>query len=145
VRFKKHSKTTEYPGVMRPSIPSVQEGLTGIVKGKKASDIEERFAIALDRFGIGYSFQRYVPTEYTLPDQEKQVDFIVFYRERAYPVEIYGLYWHDGADEIRRDQERERQLNDVFESWGWEKLQIVWERELFDQQAAYAKVSWMFT
>lgn len=145
-QFKK-TKKLDVPPILRPAQQTVSgdEQLTGSVHGKKASDIEERFAKALEQFNIDYYFQRFVETEYTLPDQEKQVDFVVYYQNRTYPVEIYGSYFHTSSGDTLRDLERERQLNEVFRRWGWEELQVVWDYELFDMVAAQETVRRLFT
>lgn len=143
-QFKKQRRV-DFPGILRPKQTSVeQDELSGTVHGKKASDIEERFAKALDRAGISYGFQYFVETEYTLPDNEKQVDFVVYHNNRKYPVEIYGSYFHSSSGDMLRDMERERQLNDRFRAWGWEDLQTVWDYELFDMTAAQETVRRLF-
>ena len=142
----KRKKVLEFPGILRPKQYKFKEDeLSGTVHGKDASDIEERFAKALDRSNIDYYFQRFVETEYTLPDNEKQVDFVVYWARRVWPVEIYGSYFHSSAGDRLRDLERERQLDDVFARWGWEKLQIIWDYELYDMPAALGVVRRLFT
>lgn len=141
----KRAKVPLAPGILRPAQPAASEdGLTGSVHGKDASDIEEYFAKALDKFGISYTFQRPVQTDYSLPDQDKQVDFVVYHNNRVYPVELYGSYFHTSAGDMIKDMERERQLNEVFRRWGWEDLQVVWDYEAFDAKQAELTVRRMF-
>ena len=122
----------------------MKEELTGQVNGVSASDLEERFANALSKFRIGFWFQVPIRTEYTLPDNEKMLDFLVFNARRAWPVEIYGAYFHTSAGDKLKDAERERQLNVEFRERGWEDLTTVQEYEVFDQEQANNTVKRLF-
>jgi len=118
----------------------IGEQLTGLVQGKKASDLEERTARALERIGLGYVFQYNIYTQYTLPDQEKKVDFIIQVGGQVQPLEVYGLQWHKTEGDVLLDSDRERELNEVFARLGWEPVKILWSWQLFDQEAADAAV-----
>lgn len=145
-RFPAKSKKPDLPGIIRtPSqILGDTEVLTGIVNGRDASDLEERFANALRKAGLGFYFQWLVETRYSLPAQEKVVDFIVYANKRVYPVEIYGDYFHESYGARQHDMIRERELNDVFATYGWEDLSIVWGHELQDQEQANYAVRRLF-
>lgn len=130
---------------LAPKIISVDEGLTGFVRGFNASDIEERFARALIEFNLGFWFQYKVETEHTLPDQQKRVDFVVFWMPgKIVPVEVYGDRWHSTASDKNRDRAREAEINKFGEQYGWEKLIVVWGHELYDQNAADQVVRRLF-
>lgn len=92
-------------------IPDPAEGLTGLVDGKKASDIEERFARSLSKFEIPYEFQ----ISYLMPHNmvgEYRLDFLVYYGGLEYPYAIDGEYAHKTASQKRADAFKD----DVFNS-----------------------------
>lgn len=134
-----------YKKMRTPSPPRVEalsqtggddEVLTGEVQGQNASDLEERFARALENVGVSFRFQMPVQTAHSLRGQEKNVDFLLYSGERQYPVEVYGPYFHETSAHRLKDEERERELNDAFQKMGLEKLQIVWYYHLYDQEIA---------
>lgn len=145
-RFPKTKKKVEFPGILRPPKKDIGGGeiLTGFINGRKASELEERFANSLRSVGLGFYFQWIMNTEYTLPDQAKNVDFIVYVGNRVYPVEIYGSYFHSSAGDRLHDANRERELNREFDKFGWERLTIIWDYELFDQTQADNTVRRLF-
>lgn len=136
----------ELPAIERPGRVSLREPetLTGIVQNKKASDLEERFARALSQARLPFKFQYLMDTQYTRPGQPKNIDFVVKDAGRIYPIEVYGQYFHTSAGDRRHDQKRERELDDKFQALGWERLQIVWWYELFDQPAANLVIRKLF-
>lgn len=138
-RFPTRKAKEKLPGILRPTQESVNTGenLTGYIGDKKASDLEERFARAVGKIGLNFAFQWRVATEYTLPDQQKNVDFVVTQTDgRVVPVEVYGSYFHTSAGDRVRDNARERELDTVFERWGWEKLVVIWDYQLYNQEVA---------
>ena len=104
----------------RPDDPFVvpdntaEEILTGYVHGKRASALEERFAKALDFFGIEYIFQFEVDTAYTLPNEAKQIDFIVFDGGLGIPIEIGSAFVHDSASKKEEDKARQDEINPIL-------------------------------
>ena len=99
-----------------------EEMLTGYVHGERASDLEERFAMALDFYGLTYQFQYEVASMYTLPDQEKKIDFIVFDGGIAWPVEIGSKFVHGTPSKQEEEQERMNQMNIVLPMLGIQQL-----------------------
>ena len=89
------------------------EPLTGFVKGRSASDLEERFARGLHRAGLGFVFQYKAPVAGTLPGKEKVVDFLVK-KGLLYPIEIDGLIAHLTAAQKGKDLVREILINHAF-------------------------------
>ena len=96
--------------------------LTGLVHGKRATDIEERFARGLDQAGLAFAFQVEVYVLGSLPGRGKVVDFVV----RAgmlYPVEVDGPIGHSTAAELGADAVRTAFLNERFRKMGWALLE----------------------
>ena len=114
-------------------LPCIQEvkdqrPLTGWVHGKRATDIEERFARALMSMKFEFWFQVPFSTQFTIPGHEKVVDFIVENGFR-YPIEVDGPVWHTIGAERGKDDVREILLNEVFRSIGYMPLQrVAWWR-----------------
>ena len=109
-----------------PSFPSFKEdeGLTGTVLGKDASDLEERFARALNTYGVDFVFQFFVETAHSLPYQEKQVDFVV-YSGQPEPVEIDGLWVHKTQAQREYDRERDAQVDEALAPHGFAPLRRI--------------------
>lgn len=106
---------------------ATDENLTGIVQGKKASDKEELFAIALDNAGKSYIFQYEVLGPVGIPGQENEIDFVV---ERIYPIEVDGLWVHKSAQQKLKDKLRDQVLNNQLEEYGLMPIQRIpatWE------------------
>ena len=127
----------ERPAVKDP-IP-----LTGKVKGKRASDLEERFARGLTAAGLEFTFQYQVKLESSLPGQEKVIDFLVDAGWR-YPVEIDGVIAHRTAVQQGRDLLREILLNHSLHKWGILPIQRVKWWQLNAQEMADRAVRQMF-
>ena len=97
---------------------SSDERLTGYVLGKEASDLEERFARALYNKGKDFDFQRDFMTAYSIPGQEKEVDFVV-YNGQPQPIEIDGTYAHKSAEQKANDMTRDAILNEELSKHGY--------------------------
>lgn len=99
------------------------EGLTGYVHGQPAgSQDEERFARSFDKLGISFAYQTYIPTDYSLPNNDKKVDFIL---EGIQPFEPYGgVHFLQPMAQEAHDRVRELQLNEVFRRAGLRDLKI---------------------
>lgn len=79
-----------------------EEQLTGLVQGMKASDIEERFAISLNKFEIPFEFQ----VSYLAPRNmtgEYRLDFMVYFQNEAWPFAIDGEFAHKTESQRRKD------------------------------------------
>lgn len=97
------------------------EELSGFVHGKPASDLEERFARSLDKKNQNFIFEFPVDTAYTLPEEEKMVDFIIL-TPIPQPVELDGIFIHKNAEKKYEDQLRDIQINEILEKQGYKPL-----------------------
>jgi len=97
---------------------SNDERLTGYVKGKEASDLEERFARALYNKRKDFDFQQEFLTPHSIPGQEKEVDFVV-YDGQPQPIEIDGTYAHKSGEQRANDQVRDAILNEYLGQRGY--------------------------
>ena len=75
-RYRK-SRPLAKENLQRQTARTVDEGLSGYVHGKTASDLEERFARALDKLDVNFIFEYEVETAYTVPGEEKLIDFVL--------------------------------------------------------------------
>ena len=98
------------------------EILTGYVRGQDASDLEERFAWALDQAGFNYLFQYEVYGAVGLPGEEKTIDFIVYVGGIAYPVELGSWFVHGHSSRIETDRARDQILNEVLQTRGFQEI-----------------------
>ena len=112
---KRRNKKLENP-FNRPVGP--EENLNGYVHGKKASALEERFAKALDFFGIEYIFQFEVESVYSLPGEGKLIDFIVFDGGLGIPVEIGASFVHDSPSKEELERVRQTIVNPILQLQG---------------------------
>jgi hypothetical protein len=125
--------------------PAVKDRLplSGFVKGKRASDLEERFARGLSQAGLKFSFQNKISLDSSLPGQEKVIDFIVDLGWR-YPVEIDGVIAHRTAAQQGKDLVREILLNHSLLRRGIFPIQRVKWWQLETQEMADRHVREMF-
>lgn len=79
-----------------------KEQLLGIVQDQEASDIEERFARACDKYKLGYDFQVSKLAPYNKPG-EYRLDFLVQTDWGQLPVAIDGEYAHKTAAQKETD------------------------------------------
>lgn len=117
--------------------------LSGFVNGEPASEIEERFAIALRRRGLDFDFQYSVWTAYSLPTQDRVVDFVV-YEPPAYPIEIDGGIAHKTIADKEADRVRDGVIDDTMQKYGWMLIQRVSGDDLQTQDDADAVVRELF-
>lgn len=95
-----------------------EEVLSGYVHGERASVLEERFAIALDFYGLTYRFQYEVPSIYSLPGEGKQLDFLVHDGGIAWPVEIGSKFVHDSPSKKEEEAARVSIINAILPMLG---------------------------
>lgn len=105
------------------------------IQGKPASDLEANAAVGLDANGLDYTFQYFVETAYTLPGEEKEVDFMVW-QDRGYPVEIDGNWTHKSAEQQEYDRVRDNQINDALMPHGFAPVQRLTEEWVLTPEAA---------
>jgi len=125
----------------RISIPSIKEDLSGFVHGEDASDLEERFAKALDLRQLEFIFQFPVSTLYSLPGEEKQVDFVVDVGFQ-YPVEVDAVFTH--LNQESEDQLRDAQIDEVLSRQGFFPIQRVSGADLQSIEDALSVVDRLF-
>lgn len=88
------------------------EVLTGFVRGLPASNLEERFAIALDQSKdiVSYEFQpSYIGARNT--SGEVKLDFMVYQGGQMFPIQIDGDYVHKTAAQREEDKVKDEQLD----------------------------------
>lgn len=111
-----------------------EEQLSGQVRGQHASDLEERFARALWKHRVSFIFQLPVRTVASLPNQERQVDFLV---NGDQPVDIHGYIGHFHSLRQRgQDAFRKLLLDEAFAKMGLKPLLEVPYTRLGSQEAA---------
>ena len=103
-----------------PSLPKVnaEELLIGFVHGKRASDLEERFARALDESRLQFIFQYPVYGAYQIPGEENKIDFMVFDGPVLIPVEPRGGFIHESPSKKALDGRRTQILNEALARQG---------------------------
>lgn len=98
------------------SRPNDDEGLTGLIGGESASDLEERLARAFYKTRKKFEYQVEIPVRSSLPGEERMVDFIV---DGVQPVEPDGYIGHYRTISQRaNDIVREQLLNEWFAANG---------------------------
>lgn len=116
-------KAFHYKQAPRPPLQAVNradplkqaEMLGGVVQGKAASDIEERFARALERNPRvdDYQFIVHTITGANLPG-EAQLDFLVTSGGQDYAVQIDGAFAHKTAAQKEQDRVQDVRLSEVL-------------------------------
>ena len=103
-------------GKFREKEPDTSEGLTGFVRGRRASALEERFARALDKAAHvdEYWFDVLLKTPFGIPGQENRVDFFVWIGRILHPIEIDGDFVHKSAEAKNADMKRDAILNPII-------------------------------
>ncbi len=116
--------------LVRMAAPSDSQALTGIVLGKRASDLEERTARALYKMNIDFLFQTEIPVTTSVLGKGKVIDFIVDIGI-SQPLEVDGPLGHATAAQQAADALRDSLLEPVLLGMGmrpimrikWDKLQ----------------------
>jgi len=93
-----------------------REVLSGTVQGLPASDLEERFAKALDRLGDAIQYYEFrVPyIEGRNMPGEIEVDFVV-HTPFILPIQVDGAYSHKNAEQKAKDEYNDAVLNDYLQ------------------------------
>ena len=120
-RYKTRRTRRVEPGYDRPW-PTPEEFLTGYVHGKRASALEERFAMALDFFGMTFIFQFEVDSAYSLPGEGKRIDFIIMTGGLGIPIEIGASFIHDSPSKKEEERARQAIINDILPLMGIQRL-----------------------
>ena len=139
-RYKLPPRPPKQP-LNRIKVTNEGERLTGFVHGKEASELEERFARALDAAQKNYSFEVEIQGPTTVPGQENQIDFVV---DDIYPVEVDGTWIHKSASQKANDALRDAVLNNYLKKYGWYPIERVTGEKLETQEQADQIVREMF-
>lgn len=110
----------EYVRVQRPKpVTDDEPPLTGMVQGQRASDIEERFARALDKLSKVTRYD-FLPTILAPPNMAGsiQIDFMVYAGE-VWPVQLDGDWVHKSAEAKAHDQLQDALADEYFASAGY--------------------------
>ena len=97
--------------------------LTRWVNGVRASDIEERFARSLRKAKIEFSFQVPVATAFSLPGEDKVVDFLDHTNRLA--IEVDGQIGHRTASQKGKTVVRDTVLNPLLNQMGYSTLKHI--------------------
>jgi hypothetical protein len=133
-RYKLSPRPPKMP-LNRLKVSGEGEVLSGFVHGKEASDLEERFARALDKLRYSYSFEYEVLSNTGLPGEENQIDFVIDH-EGVHPVEVDGFFVHKSATQKAKDALRDAVLNESLSRDGWENIVRVPGSDLESQDDA---------
>ncbi len=140
---RRHPGRPEFPNGSTLQRTGSQEVLTGYIDGQKASDLEERFSNALNKFRVGAEFRVRVSAlmggltkaHANLPG-EAEIDFLVS-AGRIIPVMIDGEIAHFMTPYQRQqDEEKTNAVNEFGANQGWHEVIRVPFTELRDQAAA---------
>ncbi|UOF79216.1 hypothetical protein [Caudoviricetes sp.] len=138
----------EYVRVQRPKPVPVgvnAEGLTGQVSGKSASDIEERFARALEKASIGFEFLPIILAPANVAGSV-QLDFLVYFGNQLYPIQIDGDWIHSSAEAKAHDAMQDALVDQYYASYnsGAQPQQRIPGYKLDTQDMADALVGELF-
>lgn len=100
----------------RPEANKTDEGLTGLVRGEKASDLEERLARAFYKLKIPFDFQVEIRTRTSMPNEDRKVDFVIRGNQAVEPDGQISHFMNVGQK--GRDYLRDLQLNEAFAQMG---------------------------
>ena len=142
-KYKTGRRPTAWP-VNRIRGKSEDERLEGFVRGKEASELEERFARALDGHKMRYVFQEIINTPYQVPGQKNEIDFIVD-EFGTHPIEIDGTWIHKSPSQKSEDALRDAIIDDITSKWGWERIVRIPGNELESQDQANKVAEELFT
>ena len=106
----------------RVPFPTADEQLSGFVRGEDASDLEERYAKALDKLGKEFEFQYEVYAAGTLPGEAKLVDFVVYDGGIPFPEEVDAAFTHKTAEQKGYDRVRDAIVNETLMKDGFQPL-----------------------
>ena len=103
-RYTTSKEVQQFTSLLNRAKPAdTKESLTGLVQDQSATDIEERFARALNKYDISYDFQVSKLAPYNTPG-EYRLDFLVDAPWGLIPVAIDGEYAHKSAAQKATDQ-----------------------------------------
>lgn len=119
------------------------EGFVGELQGYKASDIEERFARALDKRRLGYAF-RTVYFGKRNQTGSVELDFEVSEGGLMYPIQIDGSFAHKSGAQRDEDRMKDAMLDNVLRGRAAASVRRVAGHLLESQEEAEAAVREIF-
>jgi hypothetical protein len=136
-KYKIPRKARSDAPAFNAQLQKADEGLTGMVQGSPASDLEERFARALakDNRVMGYTFREPVISARNLPGQ-LEVDFVIQSGPLIIPVQIDGEFAHKGQSKKQEDALKDAMVNDYYRQYGASLVKRIDGDLLSDQNAA---------
>ncbi len=120
--YPKEKKERVKVPLNRIPFPPSDEQLTGFVRDEQASDLEERYAKALDKLGKEFEFQYEVYAAGTLPGEAKLVDFVVYDGGIPFPEEVDAAFTHKTAEQKGYDRIRDAVVNESLMKDGFQPL-----------------------
>jgi len=130
----------------KPMVASEKEQLIGTVRGMKASDLEERFAAALDqrrRSVDGYYFRLPVNAPRGMPGW-KELDFLVISRG-YHPIQIDDVtFVHKGQRALAQDKLNDVIIMNALASMSPRPIRHIPSTRLGDKDAAMSVVKELF-
>ncbi len=139
-QYKTPSKRTRRTNVgrLKPKTTLIDAvPLTGFINGLIAkSEIEERYARGLRNAGRKFQYEWRIFTAFTLPNQSRQIDFLVDEGGIASPKEVYGPL-HLLPQAKVEDERRVAELDAALRKIGIERpIEVIWFYELTSQDLA---------
>lgn len=116
-KFRKKRKTRRPRPQQSIEREAKQEDLSGFVQGQEATDIEERFAVALYKNKLSFSFREHYFGPARNTPGAIEVDFMVF-DGSWWPVQIDGEFAHKSATQQDEDRAKDAILNNYFSQSG---------------------------
>ena len=148
----KTRRTARVEAIFDRPVSPPEEILTGYVHGIRASELEERFAKALDFFGIDFIFQFEVASAYSLPGEGKLIDFIILAGGLGIPIEIGSSFVHDSPSKKEEELFRQSLINDILPLLGIQRLgdplfAVPFDRpfDFEDAKQLVSELFWAFT
>ncbi len=105
--------------------------MTGYVNGRKASDLEERWARTMrgsERVD-GFHFRKIY---FTIPNHV-ELDYLMFAGALVYPIQLDSTWIHSTAEARAHDMSQDARLNDLFNRWtGYQEVSRITEKWIKD-------------
>lgn len=125
-----------------PKYPRVETDvpLNKVIQGQKASDLEERFARALDKIGKPYQFQYIIAAFDGAPianlQGEVHLDFLVL-DDIPRPVQVADTeFIHRSSEQINEDMQKDIRTNSFLSQYGAAPVMWVTQDDLSTQEMA---------
>lgn len=148
-RKKRYRSRPPWMGSFIPKIPKLgvlsedsdEIPLTGLINGRKASDLEERVARALRRMRVRFLYQEEVKVPGSLSGRGKQVDFLIWSPVKGIiPLEVDGIF-HEMFLSEAQDVFRDSQINGIFAKLGIGKITRVKHFDLASQSMTDIRIA----